>query len=389
MGVAIGVMFPGDPTAPGTWSGTPSGIIRGLEELGVEVHGINVDAPRQVSRWFSFFAGGVMIGSIARARLPLTPREVRRVGLVTPVVAAMRSAIAQRRLAASVHLDGLIQIGAGFSVKTDVPLVTFEDMTSVQALAAGYAEWRAMPDRAVAARVSRQRSVYQRARACCAASHWAADSITADYGVPAEKVHVVGVGRNYAPAGTEVKRSWSPPRLLFVGRDWNRKNGARVVRAFERLRVDTPDARLDLVGDHPPLDGDGIVGHGVLRLGATGDRSLLLELFARATCFVMPSLTEPAGLAYVEASAYGLPSVVTSEGGGRELVGDGGIVVDPLDEDGLLEALRTLCKPETAARLGQIAQARSRLFTSQAMAGRLLRALNLPSIETDTLPAFL
>jgi len=330
-----------------------------------------------------------MIASMARARLPLVPREVRRVGLVTPVVAAMRSAIAQRRLAASVHLDGLIQIGSGFSVKTDVPLVTFEDMTSIQARAAGYAEWRAMPDRAVAARVSRQRRAYQRARACCAATHWAAGSITSDYGVPAEKVHVVGVGRNHAPAGKAVERSWSPPRLLFVGRGWNRKNGARVVRAFERLRVDVPDARLDLVGDHPPLEADGIVGHGVLRLGAAADRSLLLELFARATCFVMPSLTEPAGLAYVEASAYGLPSVVTSAGGGAELVGDGGIVVDPLDEDGLLEALRALCDPETAARLGQIAQARSRLFTSQAMAGRLLRALDLPSIDTETLPAFL
>jgi glycosyltransferase involved in cell wall biosynthesis len=389
MGVAIGVMFPGDPTAPGTWSGTPSGIIRGLQELGVEVHGINVDAPRRVSRWFSFFAGATMLPSIARTQLPLSPREVRRVGLVSPAVAAMRSAVAQRRLAASVPLDGLIQIGAGFSVKTDVPLVTFEDMTGIQARAASYPEWLAMSDRAVAARVSRQRGAYQRARACCATTHWAADSIVSDYDVPAEKVHVVGVGRNHAPAGTALKRSWSPPRLLFVGRDWDRKNGARVVRAFERLRLDVPDARLDLVGDHPPLEADGIVGHGVLRLGTAADRTLLLELFARATCFVMPSLTEPSALAYVEASAYGLPSVVTSQGGSTELVGDGGVVVDPRDDDGLLEALRTLCDPETAARLGQLAQARSQLFTSRAMAGRLLRALALPSIDTETLPAFL
>jgi glycosyltransferase involved in cell wall biosynthesis len=301
----------------------------------------------------------------------------------------MRSAIARRRLQTSVHLDGLIQIGTSYSVRTDLPLVTFEDMTSVQSRAAGYSDWRAMPKRAVAARVKRQRSIYRNAHACCATTHWAANSIIADYGIPSEKVHVVGVGRNYQPADARVERRWYPPRLLFVGRDWKRKNGPRVLRAFERLRIDVPDARLDVVGDHPPLQGDGIVGHGVLRLGAPADRSRLAELFTKATCFVMPSLNEPSALAYVEASAYGLPSVVTSTGGSVELVGDGGIAVDPFDDDGILEAMRMLCDAPTAARLGRIAQQRSQLFTSKAMAGRLLRALELPSLRSDALPAFL
>jgi glycosyltransferase involved in cell wall biosynthesis len=301
----------------------------------------------------------------------------------------MRSAIARRRLQTSVHLDGLIQIGTGYSVRTDLPLVTFEDMTSVQSRAAGYSDWRAMPTRAVAARVKRQRQIYQEARACCATTHWAASSIIADYGVPPAKVHVVGVGRNYQPPEGGIERDWHPPRLLFVGRDWKRKNGPRVLKAFERLRIDVPDARLDVVGGHPPLQGDGIVGHGVLHLASAADRNRLAELFTKATCFVMPSLTEPSALAYVEASAYGLPSVVTSRGGSVELVGDGGIVVDPFDDDGILEAMRTLCDAATAARLGRIAQQRSQLFTSEAMAGRLLRALELPSLRSDTLPEFL
>jgi len=67
MNAAIGVMFAGDPTARATWSGTPSGIVSGLKELGVDVHGINVDAPRQTSRWFSLMAGGMMIVSGTRA----------------------------------------------------------------------------------------------------------------------------------------------------------------------------------------------------------------------------------------------------------------------------------------------------------------------------------
>ena len=389
MSPTVGVLCPGDPTAPTTWSGTPSGIVRGLEELGLEVRGINVDAPRPISLGVSLIAGGVMFASIARAGLRPTPRELRSVGSLSPAVAAMMSGVARRRLGGSVPLDGLIQLGTGYSVTAAVPIVTFEDMTVVQARQAGSAAWRAMPARVVAARVARQRDAYLRAHACCATTHWAAASIISDYGVPAEKVHVVGVGRNIEPGGAAVGHDWSPPRFLFVGLDWERKNGPRVLAAFARLRADVPDARLDVVGAHPPLRADGVVGHGVLRLDDDSDRGRLAQLFARATCFVMPSLHEPSAQAYVEASAWGIPSIVTSNGGSTELIRDGGIIVDPLDDDRLLEAMRALCDPATAARLGGLARQQSSLFTSRAMAGRLLRALELPSIRTEELPAFL
>jgi Glycosyl transferases group 1 len=389
MGPTIGLLFPGEPTASPTWSGTPSGIARGLEQLGLEVCGINVDAPRPISQAMSLILGGTMVPAIVRAGMRPTPRELRRIGSMSPVLAAMLSAVARRRLDGSSSLDGLIQIGTGYSVTTTVPVVTFEDMTVVQAREAGYAAWRAMPARAFAARVARQRDAYERARACCVTTHWAAGSIVSDYGIPPEKVHVVGVGRNFEPGGAAIARDWSPPRLLFVGREWERKNGPRVLAAFARLRAEVPDARLDVVGAHPPLRADGVVGHGLLRLDDASDRARLAELFAGATCFVMPSLHEPSALAYVEAAASGLPSIATSKGGSAELVGDGGIIVDPLDDDGLLEAMRDLCDPATAARLGGLAQRRAPLFTSRLMAGRILRALHLPSIQAEELPAFI
>jgi glycosyltransferase involved in cell wall biosynthesis len=390
MSPTIGVLFPGEPTARRRWSGTPRGIVDGLEQLGVDVHGLNVNASPAISRWVSLIAGGAMVASIARARLRPTPHELRRVGSKSPAVARVMSTVAGRRLGESPPLDGLIQIGTGYSIETALPIVTYEDMTILQARDADYDAWRAMPRRDVAARVARQRDVYRYARACCASTNWAASSIVSGYGIPAEKVHVVGVGRNVEPDGAATaEREWSPPRFLFVGRDWERKNGPRVLAAFARLRADAPDARLDVVGAHPALRGEGLVGHGPLRLEDDTDRTRLSELFARATCFVMPSIHEPAGIAYVEASAWGIPSIATSNGGGAELVGDGGIVVDPLDEDGLLAAMRALCDPATTARLGAIAQRRSQLFTARAMAGRLLRAMDLPSMRADELPGFL
>lgn len=66
---------------------------------------------------------------------------------------------------------------------------------------------------------------------------------------------------------------------------------------------------------------------------------------ARGSVFALTSLYEPFGLAPVEAAACGLACVVTKNGGPADIFGDGsGILVDPLDSDGiaagLLEGLR-------------------------------------------------
>jgi glycosyltransferase involved in cell wall biosynthesis len=44
------------------------------------------------------------------------------------------------------------------------------------------------------------------------------------------------------------RRDWSTPRFLFVGNDFERKNGVAVVSAFKRLRDQVSEARLDVVG---------------------------------------------------------------------------------------------------------------------------------------------
>ena len=58
------------------------------------------------------------------------------------------------------------------------------------------------------------------------------------------------------------------------------------------------------------------------------------------------------------------------------LIGDGGVVVDPDDDEALFLEMRRLADPGTAARTGAAAKLRSELFTWPAVAGRLLRALD-------------
>lgn len=236
--------------------------------------------------------------------------------------------------------------------------------------------------------VRRQVALYKGAYAVCVSSRWAADSIVRDHGIDARKVHVVGNGRN-ANTPPPADRDWSTPRFLFIGRHWKRKNGDAVVRAFTRIRNEFPEARLDIVGGHPPLDAEGVTGHGHVAVSQPEGRTKIEGLFAAATCFVVPSLLEPFGLVYVEAAAAGIASIGTTIGGTADSIGKGGILVDPHDDDAIFAAMREMCDPDRARSLGEVARRRAPAFTWPAFGQRILRSLDLPPIPGVTLADFM
>ncbi len=384
----IAVSTTGDPRDPSVHSGAPAGVVRGLSELGAGVAPVRAELPGPLERPVSIALAAARLRPPA-LRHPARAMRRQMPGIsMAPEMAAMRQLRARADLRRAGPLDGAVQHGCEYGVPWKVPFATFEDSTFVQARQAYDWAWlRDKPARAVRGLVERQRGIYARATACCAMSHWAAQSIVADYGVPADKVAVIGLGRNVDPE--RPARDWAQPRFLFVGKDWERKNGPRVVAAFAALREEHPDARLDIVGGHPRIDLPGVVGYGLLDLRAPDDRRDMARLFAAATCFVLPSVHEPAGSVYAEASAAGLPSIGSTAGGAATVIGDGGRVVPPEDDAALLNAMRELAHPDVAAELGELAMLRSALFTWHAVAERLLRALAPAGFDLDGLAEFL
>lgn len=268
-------------------------------------------------------------------------------------------------------------------------VVTLEDSTLLQALRAfPWQHLQELSERDIQRYVDRQRTVYESAVACCGATHWVADSIINDYGIPPERVFTVGFGPNHEPAAP-APRDWSRPRYLFVGKRWIHKNGPAVLTAFAQVRESHPDARLDVVGDHPRLEQPGVVGHGMLSLLDPDQQEQLAALYRSATAFVMPSLHEAAGIVYIEAGGAGIPSIGTTNGGTATMIGPGGIVVDPLQPDQILAAMLTLADPETAQRMGELARIHSAPFTWRNVAERLIRAMAIPGLDTGGLAEFL
>lgn len=365
MSLRIGMIFPAkDPLAPARWSGTPFGLKNGFESLGAEIVPIGHYFPPVLRQLESAVARATgKRGAVAdRAR---TRVFARRWSFQRQLDRAPRLDLVVAFITEAYRLQDL---------RTSAPIVTYDDGTYQQIY--GHPESDVanggFPPGEVRRWIRIQRDSLLAADAACVSTGWAKRSVVEDYGVASDKVHVVGMG--HRPRKAAGARDWSKPTFLFVGVDWRRKNGDRVLRAFQRLRECRPDATIHLVGEHPHVDEPGVVDHGLLRKSDAAEQQLLDRLFASATAFVLPSLFDPSPIAYLEAASAGLPVIATSEGGAGELLGDAAIVVDPKDDEALFSAMVRLADPVTARRMGQKAVAAASNSTWERVAGRILRA---------------
>jgi glycosyltransferase involved in cell wall biosynthesis len=219
---------------------------------------------------------------------------------------------------------------------------------------------------------ARETAVYRGARLVAAFSENVARSLVRDYGVERSRVVVVGAGANVFPA-TAPRRD-DGRTLLFIGKDFARKGGPILLDAFALLRRRLPKVRLLLAGPPaaPPLP------EGAYHLGPVGLEELP-ALLSQASVFVMPTLREPFGLAFLDAMACGVPVVGTRIEAIPEVVTEGevGLLVPPGDAIALAGALeRLVSDPRRARAMGARGRARVQAgFLWRHAAGRLERAL--------------
>jgi glycosyltransferase involved in cell wall biosynthesis len=171
------------------------------------------------------------------------------------------------------------------------------------------------------------------------ASDWAAASARDDYGLAAERIAVVPFGANleHLPSTAEVgaaiaARDNDCCRLLWIGVDWQRKGGPLTVAIARALHAAGVNVELTIIGCEPAERETlppWVRVEGFISKSEPDGEARLAEHFARAHFFVMPSSAEAYGLVYVEAAAFGVPSVAIRTGGVPTIVVD--------DETGLLE----------------------------------------------------
>jgi glycosyltransferase involved in cell wall biosynthesis len=141
--------------------------------------------------------------------------------------------------------------------------------------------------------------------------------------------------------------------LLYLGGFDVRKNVPGILRAFARLDVpDALDIRLVIAGKLPARDSAffpdprriarelGILDR--VRFPGWVDEEDKPALYSGAFAFLFPSHCEGFGLPPLEAMSCGTPAIVSNRSAQPEVVGNGGLCVDPGDPAALGEAMRRL-----------------------------------------------
>jgi len=211
-------------------------------------------------------------------------------------------------------------------------------------------------------------------------SEFVREEVMSYYGVAPDRVTTVLLGvspefiplneRQCAPALDQFGLQFGQYQLA-VGTLEPRKNLSTVIAAFSQLP--------DNIRRRFPLVIAGMNGWGMERfsdnlrhmiskqevrmLGYVAQQDLP-ALYSGARLFVYPSLYEGFGLPPLEAMACGVPVIASRRASLPEVVGDAGLLVEPLDDDTIAAHMRALIDDDALhAALGEAGRLRAQTFT--------------------------
>ena len=179
-------------------------------------------------------------------------------------------------------------------------------------------------------------------------------------GIPPERVRVIylAVDDIYQPVLDEhrltgIRRKYGLPEsyLLYLGGFDQRKNVPTLLKALAQLAKDSrfflgvagrlPEKGSDFFPDPRRIVQELGIGERVVFTGWVPEEDKP-ALYAGARALVFPSLYEGFGLPPLEALACGTPVIASNRGSLPEIVGDGGLLLEPDDVEGLTEAMEKL-----------------------------------------------
>lgn len=154
--------------------------------------------------------------------------------------------------------------------------------------------------------------------------------------------------RRYSPGKSNLKMEFQANFIiLYLGRLDREKNVDKLIKAFIRLQT-SPKTKLLIVGagtQEAELKKMASRSRNIIFLPQVIDIKRKIEILRGSDIFVLPSSLEGQSLALIEAASCGLACIATDVGGDREILGDGGDIIEPKSiEEKLFEALRKLSR---------------------------------------------
>lgn len=247
-------------------------------------------------------------------------------------------------------------------LNTDLPIVTWTDCT-FENLLDYYPRYCNLSARTIRDGHAADKSVYRRVDHAIFTSRWAADSAIKHYDMDPSRISIISRGANVPEGRSEADIGAlidSRPKdrcvLHFVGVDWARKGGDVALRAAELLNGRGVPTELRVLGVEPEIDGpvpDFVKCLGYVAKSTPEGLSRFTRLMSEAHFLILPTRADAYGFAFLEASAFGVPSLAPRTGGVplANIEGTNGLLLDPEDDgEGYADAIERLFNDPAAYR---------------------------------------
>lgn len=204
---------------------------------------------------------------------------------------------------------------------------------------------------------------------------WLENFLKQDY---EKKVHYVGAGYNAGNREQIEMPQKSRNKILFVGRDFERKGGDIVLEAYELAKVFKPDLQLYIAGptDLACTHGKLREGGGVYFLGDVPNEKLGYY-YNLCDVFCVPSRFEAFGIVFVEALHFGLPVIAANNFEMKEIVRDGenGLLLTSYNAEELSKLFLKIFDSEEIFAQAQKSEQLSKEYSWDVVAERMFKKI--------------
>ena len=294
-----------DPRDKKVWSGTANHIYVKLKEN----HRIEIIGPELISQ------------------LGLYHKDNFRADVFVPVDRYINklSKLLSERIN---NLDcDLVFNGDIFFIPSDinVPFVLHSDMTYEQ-VKIHYS--KPIDNRNIEPCINLERILLNNAFRIIYSSEWTKQKAIEVYGIDPNKIHVVEFGANIpTPQNYSIDINTDICRLVFIGADWERKCGDKVLQIYQILKDEGFPCTLTIIGsepeDEPEEEEDDLTIIPKLDKARPEDLRRLCDIIAESHFLVLPTRFDAFGIVFCEASAFAVPSIAADVGGVSQAVKEG------------------------------------------------------------------
>ena len=209
-------------------------------------------------------------------------------------------------------------------LEVDIPIVHISDVT-FQAF-----KNHATPKRSkeqIESGEKMERDAFNKYTSFIYSSEWAKQGAINHYGINPDKIHVVEFGANIpTPNDYQIDIQTKTCNLVFIGKNWEKKGGDKVLSAYKKLKSKGFPCALTIIGSVPDdvdIADERVTVISFLDKSKPEHLEKLGTILREAHFLVLPTEFDAYGIVFCEASAYAVPSIAADVGGVSQPICEG------------------------------------------------------------------